>query len=112
MEDEAVAVARDAAGGVDRTPTVRFDDREERSPERPASLGARACGGGAAPRGVQYSWRPNPRLCGETRTRVEIVERTFSRLQPIGCQAQTHAYEERLSAKLDVVRPTGPEARP
>ena len=42
---------------------------------------------------------------GGTRTRVEIVERTVSRLQPVGCLAQTPAYVERLNAKLGVVRP-------
>jgi predicted small secreted protein len=49
---------------------------------------------------------------GGTRTSVEIVERTLSRLQPVGCQAQTPAYVERLNAKLGVVRPTRPDAKP
>jgi predicted small secreted protein len=48
---------------------------------------------------------------GETRTRAEIVERTFSRLQPIGCHAQTPAYVERLNAKLGVVHTTGQRRR-
>jgi hypothetical protein len=49
---------------------------------------------------------------GGTRTRVEIVEQTVSRLQPVGCQAQTPAYVERLNAKLGVVRPTRPDTKP
>ena len=48
---------------------------------------------------------------GETRTRVEIVERTVSRLQPIGCHAETPAYVERLDAKLGVVHTTGQRRR-
>src|SRR5262245_13847811 len=49
---------------------------------------------------------------GGTQTRVEIVERAVSRLQPVGCLAQTPAYVERLNAKLGVVRPTGLETKP
>jgi len=49
---------------------------------------------------------------GGTRTLVEIVERTVSRLQPVGCLAQTPAYVERLNEKLGVVRPTELETKP
>lgn len=42
---------------------------------------------------------------GGLRTRVEIVERNVSPLQPVGCQAQTPAYVERLNEKLGGVRP-------
>ena len=41
---------------------------------------------------------------GETRTRVEIVEQTYSRAQLVGCHAQTPAYVERLNAKLSAAR--------
>src|SRR5712692_12110356 len=39
------------------------------------------------------------------RTRVEIVERYFSRAQLVGCRAQTPAYVERLNSLI------GPRAR-
>jgi hypothetical protein len=45
---------------------------------------------------------------GDTHTRVEIVERYFSRTQIAGCRSQTPAYVERLNRKLTTVRASAP----
>jgi hypothetical protein len=44
---------------------------------------------------------------GETRTKVEIVERYFSRAQLVGCRTQTPAYVERLNAKVSASQTRG-----
>lgn len=45
---------------------------------------------------------------GNTQTRVEIVERYFSRAQIAGCRSQTPAYIERLNGKLATLRASAP----